>query len=84
MKAAVAEKRVDNTDLLKDIRVPCLMLAGDQDGLFDKARESSKLSERVEFAAMPGADHGGSLYRSDIVIPQVLRFIKNMHRRNDE
>ncbi len=73
--AAVTENRTDNTDRLRNITVPCLMMDGANDEIYGAVRDSSKLSERIEFVTIPHADHGGTLSRSDLVIPHVERFL---------
>ncbi|AFM39511.1 putative hydrolase or acyltransferase of alpha/beta superfamily [Desulfosporosinus acidiphilus SJ4] len=76
--AAIEETRTDNTELLKNISVPCLMLAGENDAIHEKVRESAKLSSNIEFISIPHSDHWFSLYNSDFIIPQIERFIANI------
>lgn len=85
--AAVEEPRTNNTELLRTLSVPCLMLAGENDPIYGKVKESSKLSPLIEFAAIPEADHWFSLYKSGFTIPQIEGFIEKVtfksHFRND-
>lgn len=76
--AAIEEARTDNSDLLRNISVPCLMMDGENDPMYEKVKESSKLSKMIEFVTIPGADHWSSLYMSDFTIPQIEQFIKKI------
>jgi pimeloyl-ACP methyl ester carboxylesterase len=75
LTALIADKREDNSALLKDISVPCMMLDGEEDEFFNKIQEGSKLSQLITFVPIPLADHGSSLYRGDIVVPHIKQFI---------
>lgn len=74
--AAVAEKRDDRTDVLRQVTAPCLMIVGDRDGNYEKMKASARLSEKIEFVAVPGFGHADLFYRSEMVLPHVKRFYK--------
>ncbi len=73
--ASVADKREDNSDLLRQIEVPCLMMDGDKDDYFEDIKKSSHLSEMIRFVPIPGADHMGLLAHSELIIPQIKQFL---------
>ena len=75
LAAAIAEARTDNSKLLKNLPVPCLMMDGENDPIYSKVCASAKSSPKIEFIGIPGADHWGSLYKSDFNIPRIKRFI---------
>jgi pimeloyl-ACP methyl ester carboxylesterase len=76
--AAVAENRTDNAEALRNLTVPCLLMAGDRDAIYQAVRQSSRLSGRIELVTIPGADHNATLSRSDRVIPELERFLKGI------
>lgn len=76
--AAIEEKRVDNTEVVINVKVPCLMLAGEEDALLENARAGAALTPLAKFEMIPGADHGDSLYCSHLTIPMIQRFLMNV------
>lgn len=76
--AAVADNRTDNSGVLKNIAVPCLMMDGEADGIFDQVKEASKFSENIKFVPIPGADHVNSLGQSELVVPRVEQFLDSL------
>lgn len=74
--AAVREKRRDNTDLLRDLHVPCLMMDGSDDEIEPRVRAAARLSDRIEYVRIPDADHVHVLFRREFIVPQVLRFLE--------
>lgn len=75
LMAAVRDIRADQTDVLKNMGKPCLMMAGEKDGIYEKVKGSSKVSEKIQFVSIPGAGHGDSFYGSELVIPHVKQFL---------
>jgi len=76
--AAVTKKREDNSKLLIELEVPCLLMDGDQDEIYDKVKEASKLSENIKFVSIKGADHSGSFHESQFVLSQVKSFLEGV------
>jgi pimeloyl-ACP methyl ester carboxylesterase len=62
-------------DVLRDVRVPCLLLVGTDDEAYPYAEEASRTLDSVEFVPLPGLDHVESFYRTDVVLPHVRRFL---------
>ncbi|TGE30933.1 alpha/beta hydrolase [Desulfosporosinus sp. Sb-LF] len=73
--ASIEETRNDSTNILRNITVRCLMMAGENDEIYKKVKGSSELTNMIEFVTIPEADHGDSLYKSNLIIPNIERFI---------
>lgn len=78
LAAAVYNKRSDNSKALINLEVPCLMLAGEKDGLYKKAKRASKLSDTIEFISIPDADHALSMSKKDFIVPRVIEFLEKI------
>ncbi|AET69514.1 putative hydrolase or acyltransferase of alpha/beta superfamily [Desulfosporosinus orientis DSM 765] len=76
--AAVEEARTDHSDVLKSMTLPCLLLAGENDEMYKKIKESSKLFPMLKFVTIPEADHWQSLYKSEFIIPQIEEFLQTI------
>ena len=63
-------------DLLPSLELPCLFYAGDQDILYDRAKQTAELIQNARFVSIPGLDHVEAIRQSDKVLPLVLSFIK--------
>ena len=66
------------TELLSSIRVPCLFYAGDKDIYHDGAEEATKHIRQASFVSIPNLAHLAVYERSDLVLPYVKRFLKNV------
>ncbi len=73
--ASVQDKREDNTEALRNIEVPCLVIAGEDDEIFTSVKEGSKLSNKIKFVPIPKADHISSLSMSVEVIMHIQNFL---------
>ncbi|MFO7634855.1 MAG: alpha/beta hydrolase, partial [Caldilinea sp.] len=67
----------DNSDVLKKLSIPCLVLCGDRDGGLESARRSAAEIEDVSFISIEGCDHVESLIRSDLTLPHIRSFLAN-------
>jgi pimeloyl-ACP methyl ester carboxylesterase len=56
--------------------MPCCLYVGEADPLFAQARDASRLNPRVTFFSLPGLDHVDGFYRTDIVLPRVVSFLR--------
>ena len=75
LRAAVSAPRADNSDVLRSLKVPCLMLDGERDEINCLMKESALLSKQIEFITIPDEDHDGSLTNGGFVIPRVREFL---------
>jgi pimeloyl-ACP methyl ester carboxylesterase len=78
--AAVNDRRVDNSELLRNLQVPCLLMDGDKDTIYEKVLEASKLSDNIKFITIKGADHSGSFHESQFVLTQMKSFLKEVKK----
>ena len=62
-------------EVLPNIKVPCLIFAGEADLRFQNIKESAALIPGVRFVSLPGLDHLQAMDRSDLVLPHVREFI---------
>jgi pimeloyl-ACP methyl ester carboxylesterase len=62
-------------DILEKINVPCLLYAGEADPLYAGAKEGATHIPTAKFISLPGLDHFGALFASDLVVPHVRQFL---------
>ncbi|MFC2004591.1 alpha/beta fold hydrolase [Chloroflexota bacterium] len=62
-------------EVLPNIKIPCLIFAGEADLRFQNIKESAALIPGARFVSLPGLDHMQALERIDLVIPHVKEFI---------
>jgi len=65
------KNRPDLSHVLPTMTMPCLVYAGDADGLHVGAEECVKHMPNVTWASLPGLDHTSAMERSDLVLPHV-------------
>jgi len=73
---ALAQDREDLEPVLATIARPCCLYAGQADEMFAQAEQASRLIAGATFFALPGLGHGQAFVRSDLVGPQVTRFLQ--------
>lgn len=78
LAAAVYNKRSDSSEALTNVGMPCLIFAGEKDGLYKKAKRASKLSDTIEFISIPNADHALSMSKKDFIVPHVIEFLEEI------
>ena len=72
------KNRPDLSHVLPTMTMPCLVYAGDADGLHVGASECVKHMPNVTWISLPGLDHTLAMERSDLVLPPVQKFLKNV------
>lgn len=65
----------DNSDVLKKLNIPCLVLCGELDDGLENARRSAAEIDNGIFIPVEGCDHFESLVRSDLTLPHIRRFL---------
>jgi pimeloyl-ACP methyl ester carboxylesterase len=70
----------DNSDVLKQLNIPCLVLCGEADGGLEDARRSAAEIDDAIFIPIEGCDHFESLVRSDLTLPHIRRFLADHSR----
>jgi hypothetical protein len=51
------------------------LLVGTEEPFVDLAKQTAEMLPRGEFVALPGLDHVQTFLRSDMVLPEVKRFL---------
>ena len=69
------KNRPDLSQVLPSMTMPCLVYAGDADGLHVGAEECVKHMPNVTWVSLPDLDHTLAMERSDLVLPHVTRFL---------
>ena len=69
------KNRPDLSHVLPSMTMPCLVYAGDADGLHVGAEECVKHMPNVTWVSLPDLDHTLAMERSDMVLPHVTSFL---------
>jgi pimeloyl-ACP methyl ester carboxylesterase len=75
---AIRASRVDDPgyeDILPTIAVPCLVLSGDTDPIYPTAKAHAAKIPNAKFVTVPGHNHVGTLFRSDLIVPHIAQFL---------
>ena len=75
LAAAAQQPRVDTSDVLALIDMPCLMFCGDADARHDAVKRATAQLPQGQFVTLPGVTHFGGLMQSQLVLPPVLAFL---------
>jgi len=74
--AAFMQDRPSYEDLLPNLKLPCLLYAGDQDQAFSKTRSTAQRIPHAVFVTLEGLNHAGAFFHSDRVLPHVTDFLE--------
>ena len=77
---AVQQDRPNTEDALPSMTMPCLVIVGEDDPLCAQAREGAKLLPNATFLSFTGLDHSGGFRRSDLVLPDIKKFLENVNQ----
>lgn len=75
---ALRASRVDDPgyeDTLPTIGVPCLVLAGDADPIYPTAKAHAGKIPKATFVTIPGQNHTGTFFRSDLMVSHIMQFL---------
>jgi len=75
LAAAAQQPRQDMTELLAQIKVPCLMFCGDADARHAAVKRATAELAQGQFVSLPGVTHFGGLMQSALVLPPLLAFL---------
>jgi pimeloyl-ACP methyl ester carboxylesterase len=75
---AVATDRESLEEIPPSLTVPCLLIVGEQDTVFERAKTCAAAMPASTFVSLPGLDHGGVLDRADLVVPHIHRFLSSI------
>jgi pimeloyl-ACP methyl ester carboxylesterase len=72
--AAMPRHRASQEALLPRITTPCLMYAGDKDGLYAQAQQAAKAISNCQFVSVPGG-HLEAYQNAPAILPTALKFL---------
>ena len=65
-------------DVLPRMRMPCLLFVGEADGAYPRVKECVTHMPNVTFVSFPGLKHAETFFRSDLVLPHVMKFLASV------
>ena len=78
--ASVAEDRLDMSNVLSAMKMPCLIYLGEEDNRYAGARECVRHIPNGTFVSLPGLNHNEAYIRSDLVLPHITKFLSDVSR----
>jgi len=76
---ALSPDRVDFSEVLPRMTMPCLLFVGEDDPRLSGVRECARRIPDTKFFSLPGCGHAAGLARHDLVLPHVKAFLENVH-----
>ena len=70
-------------EALGGISLPVMVISGEEDPAFEKARESAGAIPDVRWVALPGIDHNETFYRVDASAPAVIDFLAGVDGKGE-
>lgn len=77
---AVAQDRPPLEDVLPTMMQPTLLYVGEQDDIYGDVKQCAADIPNATFVSLPGVNHDYAFARSDLMLPEVLKFLKNVKR----
>jgi pimeloyl-ACP methyl ester carboxylesterase len=74
--AAAQQDRPSLEDVLPTMTKPCLLYAGEADGIFPRVRACAKQLANAKFVALPGLDHAGAFNEATAILPAATSFLQ--------
>ena len=78
LAASMSYPLPDDSQVLKFLDIPCLVLCGDQDGSFEDAKRNASERQHTTFIKLDGFGHADTLFRSEIIIPHISEFLSSI------
>jgi pimeloyl-ACP methyl ester carboxylesterase len=75
------DRRLGLEEVLPTMTMPCLLFAGEADSVYSGARKCVESMPNATFISLPNLDHVETLYRSDLVLPHITKFLENANHR---
>ena len=75
---ALTKDRPNLEELLPTMTVPCLMYVGERDPLFSDVERAARQLPNGTFFSLPGLGHYDGYAKSELVLPQVKKFLAEM------
>jgi len=77
--AASLHNRKSNEDVLATMKMPCFLFVGEADHrAYPQVLECVKQIANATFISLPNLDHAEAFMRSDLVLPHISNFLKNV------
>jgi len=74
--AAAQGDRPSLEDILPTMTMPCFLYVGEADGILPQMQQCVQKMPTAAFVSFPGLNHPEAFYRSDVVLPPVMKFLK--------
>ena len=78
--AAARGARPSLQDVLPTMRMPCFLYCSERDGILADTQRCSKEIPHATFVSFPQLNHPEAFYRSDILLPRVMKFLESRPR----
>lgn len=78
---ALTQDRDDIADVLPTMTMPSLIFCGELDPRLAQARRAAAEMPNASFLGLPGCDHVGTTRRTDVIIPSVRAFLREVAQR---
>ena len=78
---ALTQDRDDIADVLPTMTMPSLVFCGELDPRLAQARQAASEMPNASFLGLPGCDHVGTTRRTDVIIPSVRSFLREVAQR---
>jgi pimeloyl-ACP methyl ester carboxylesterase len=78
---ALTQDREDIAELLPTMTTPCLIFCGERDPRLAQARQAASEILNATFFGLPGCDHVGTTRRTDIIMPRIDAFLRDVSER---
>jgi pimeloyl-ACP methyl ester carboxylesterase len=75
---ALIQDRPDISNILPNVTLPCLLYAGSADSQFELANRCAQELPSATMVTLPDLNHFQVMARSDLVVPQVVRFLASL------
>jgi pimeloyl-ACP methyl ester carboxylesterase len=77
---ALSVDREDFSDVLPTMKMPCLLYVGEADPRLELVREAAKRIPNAGFFSLPELGHAAALVRSELVLPHITDFLRQLTR----
>ena len=78
---ALTTDRDDIADVLPTMTMPSLIFCGELDPRLAQARQAASEMPNATFLGLPGCDHVGTTRRTEIIIPRIRTFLRDVAER---
>jgi pimeloyl-ACP methyl ester carboxylesterase len=78
---ALTQDRDDVSDVLPTMTMPSLVFCGELDPRLAQARQAASEMPNASFLGLPGCDHIGTPRRTDVIMPRIKTFLREVAQR---